>query len=262
MRHGVRRPAFTLVELLVVISVIALLVSILLPSLRKARRQARAVLCGSSLHQQGIALDMYFQEYNGYIPREMMTPYGNRLPYAAFLTAELGLHYDETQPLEPQFAKMPEFQCADFPKGVPTIDGKLSDDQPLDYVYNDFYLNYEEVVYTEDDELLPSINPLAFPRLEYVVRDAKQLVRISWVRKPAAIIFLSEAHRELPTLLGAHDVTRGMHLPRGIYPRVANSERHPSGIHSLYLDLHIERAKPEKQTLKDWYDPTAHATMH
>jgi len=60
-----RNKAFTLVELLVVISIIAILLAVLMPALSKARSSARWVICGSNLKQWGYTLQGYSTENNG-----------------------------------------------------------------------------------------------------------------------------------------------------------------------------------------------------
>lgn len=62
-----RGKGFTLVELLVVISIIALLLSILMPSLGKAREIAKLTVCSSNMHQLGIAVCVYDAEWNGWL---------------------------------------------------------------------------------------------------------------------------------------------------------------------------------------------------
>jgi prepilin-type N-terminal cleavage/methylation domain-containing protein/prepilin-type processing-associated H-X9-DG protein len=60
--------AFTLVELLVVISIIAILAALLLPTLGRAKESARATVCLSNLHQVGVALQIYVSENNNKLP--------------------------------------------------------------------------------------------------------------------------------------------------------------------------------------------------
>ena len=69
---GTHRVGFTLIELLVVVSIIALLIAILLPSLKKARTQARITKCATQLHDIGIALMSYANDYNRFPPQNSL----------------------------------------------------------------------------------------------------------------------------------------------------------------------------------------------
>lgn len=75
-----RNKAFTLVELLVVVAIIAVLIAILLPSLGAAKKQAQTTACASNLRQIGLAMQMYSQEYNQY--------------YTPFMTVSLRSSYN------------------------------------------------------------------------------------------------------------------------------------------------------------------------
>lgn len=63
-----KRRAFTLIEILVVVAIIALLAAILFPAFSRARESGRAIACTSNLKQIGMALNMYSEDYNGLHP--------------------------------------------------------------------------------------------------------------------------------------------------------------------------------------------------
>src|SRR5690349_3128853 len=67
------RRGFTLIELLIVIAIIAILAALLLPVLNRAKEAACMTACRNNLHQWGIGLRLYVEDFNGYpLDRLMM----------------------------------------------------------------------------------------------------------------------------------------------------------------------------------------------
>lgn len=94
---------FTLIELLVVIAIIALLLSVLLPALQKAKGQAKAIVCRSCLKQTGLGLTMYANENNGLLPPETDVNGGTdpgpparwKVTWVSLIECYMGLEEDE-----------------------------------------------------------------------------------------------------------------------------------------------------------------------
>ena len=73
-RRRTRSPAFTLVELLVVMAIIAIVAALLLPALNRSKASAQRVQCASSLHQFGLAAQMYLDDNAGNFFRYLIGP--------------------------------------------------------------------------------------------------------------------------------------------------------------------------------------------
>jgi prepilin-type N-terminal cleavage/methylation domain-containing protein/prepilin-type processing-associated H-X9-DG protein len=114
-----RRGGFTLVELLVVIGIIAVLISLLLPSLNRARENAKQTVCLSNMRQIGLAFVMYNNANNGYFPRP-----------GAGTQREDWIHWEPTRkledsalapfmakPINPEFFRCPSDQLSYRPSG-------------------------------------------------------------------------------------------------------------------------------------------------
>ena len=79
---------FTLLELLVVISLVAMLIGILVPSLKKAKALTKSTVCKSNLRAAAVGFRMYLDEYDDYMPPAARYPslgINNLKPIAEFL---------------------------------------------------------------------------------------------------------------------------------------------------------------------------------
>ena len=66
--HLLQRAGFTLIEILIVISIVAILAAILFAAFSRARGIARTTVCQNNLHQIGVAMNLYVQEHDGHYP--------------------------------------------------------------------------------------------------------------------------------------------------------------------------------------------------
>ena len=100
-RHSARKArGFTLIELLVVIAIISLLVSILIPSLKRAKELTKRVICSSNLHQIGVALMTYSADHRGNLPE------GGRTAAAPYFTDFYSRGWKRS--LYPKYVTVPE----------------------------------------------------------------------------------------------------------------------------------------------------------
>ena len=204
-----RQRGFTLVELLVVISIIALLISLLLPSLRKAREMAKSTVCLSNMRQMGLSLTTYAFENDDYIPAASCGSANS--PEENYWLCVL-----QKYARQPLIAKCPKDQTK-----RPFLDwGNPPPDRALwqDYRWSSYALNF-------------CLVPTEAQPHEYN--------RLSRIRKPVSVVYLAELRSGGTYDAGDH--IHADHWETQQAPKTAVAwERHLGRSNYLFADSHVE----------------------
>jgi prepilin-type N-terminal cleavage/methylation domain-containing protein/prepilin-type processing-associated H-X9-DG protein len=230
--------AFTLIELLVVIAIIGILLSVLIPALGKAKKQVRAVVCRSNLHQIGLAVALYADANQNYIPRgNPDNPWFMRfLPY---------LGHDQQQK---DYRDVRIYKCPDFPRTGVGENNISNANQTLCYVVSSWTFNN---------------------RSDTIGHEIRVETKLSEFRHPGSTIYMAD-HEDGPwrpiiqtaddgTSLERCDIWAPTHLPSSTNQdptwgrRIARA-RHRDGCNVLFLDYHSEYIPADAMTVDMWRD--------
>ena len=201
--------------MLVVIAIIAILLAILMPSLRRVRDQAKGVTCRNNLKQIGLAFTLYTEDNEGKFPRNGGVWIVKFLPY-------IGGQGDEDK----DYRKMGVYNCPNYP----------DKEQTLDYVIN----SWKDGV-TEHIGYSP-VSDFHGPSTKIFLADNEDGSWRPIIREEEGL-----------TGRGEFDVWLPLHLPEGAdgERRVAKS-RHRDGCNTAFMDGGSDWVQAEKMTEHMW----------
>ncbi len=226
MKHT-KKSGFTLVELLVVIGIIGALIGILLPSLTRARKNSESVVCKSNLRQLGIIIQVYVNDYKGYL-----YPVGPRHPVTNLPTT-LGTN-------KPPHERWPAVM---FAKNLPALNEPLPYD-PAEYQENVYDPGkFPAAPFTPKVMLCPSdFDP--WEAHSYVLNQHLADYGLKFGNRNFGGLTSSEV-----IVAGEKRTTeRDYHMERFDYDRVVEPYRHgiSHGSNYLYFDGHVGTVLPNE----------------
>jgi len=233
------RKGFTLIEILVVVAIIAMLVAILLPSLRKAREQGRAVVCGSQLDQVFMGVLLYTQENNEVLPHLGFRDEKNNMTW-----------WWPTQIAKPIGYQYELYACLsdDTPEEISVVYEKGKLRMWIPYHGNKAQVPLE-VSYRGSCDALDDSGEWTFRSPSGAnVRLSPTPRRITSFKRPATSVVLIEGDVQGSSEGGMCFRFADMaQYVESRYPEIRNSwRRHNGRTNTLFLDGHVERLTPEQ----------------
>jgi prepilin-type N-terminal cleavage/methylation domain-containing protein/prepilin-type processing-associated H-X9-DG protein len=219
------KRGFTLIELLVVIAIIAILASLLLPAISKAKEKGQRTKCTNNLRNMALALIMYADDNDSWIPR------GNYPLWWKIFTPTLGGATVE------DYAKVAIYKCPSFP------DKK----QLICYVDNAWTFGSVKDTVGSEVTTLSKITKIQIPSETIYFADNENG---SW--RPV----ITELNNS--GTLDQNDVWSPTHLPYSNNGKTLNPDRrvararHGKGPNLMYFDGHASWKKAELLRIDEW----------
>ncbi len=241
---------FSLIELLVAISIIALLISILIPALGKARDAGRAAVCLSNQRQLGTAMNLYANANEGFVPREGVdNPTRERPPWAVALRPYIDGSISPDEDPNDLFSGAPYYRDP----------SRKPDRHVIHYLTN--AIPFHKVGETRVPDPSAGINwkkrrgPV---RLDRIVNPSGAIYLTDYFDDPdgtrANEIYAGSSHTDM-SISQWYDLWLASHVTGGPLQRRMEPKRHGTGCNALFFDGHCASvSSTDSKELGRWDD--------
>ena len=220
--------AFTLLELLVVIAVIAILAAILFPVLSAAQERAYRTQCLNNLKQCGLGIEMFADDHNDQLPGPVWLGFyeeydnqdSTRLPY--YMATDMGLPGPQATPQDALQARCPS--AARHWKAATPGTPPMSNYVPLSYMASDQVTNIDTGVLTR-----PFGYPYTLPPFDENSDEAPK--RLQQIASPSSSWALTDVDQE------------NGYSAAYYYPYLPLTPAHGSVRNQVFFDWHVEAVR-------------------